>query len=188
MRLFLRPSSGQFKRHAAVVASFVYLFVFVCGGAHTRQHCPATQPPCAHLDLWKLQQIVWRRAALAVSIPLPSWVASACAPHMAWFCVVTATLTLTLKCFGPSPSHLPPPVYLKFFLPPKQTQILRKQIETETGTQTRIWSALPQLLLAKNLTTRRCVYGSLRVCVNICTHCVPYVAPPSDPPALSTFE
>lgn len=67
MRLFLRPS-GQFDRHAAVVASFVYLFVFVCGGAHTREHSPATQhsiatqdhptPPCAHLDLWKLQQIV----------------------------------------------------------------------------------------------------------------------------------
>lgn len=161
MRLFLRPpranSSGM---RQWLHRLFIYLFLFA--EAHTLESTPLPHsraphptPPCAHLDLWKLQQIVWRRAALAVSIPLPSWVASACAPHMARFCVLTASLTLTLKCFGPSPST--PRGLLKVFLPPKQTQILRKQIETETGTQTQIWSALPQLLLAKNLTTRRCV-------------------------------
>lgn len=134
MRLFLRPPSGQFKRHAAVVASFVYLFVFVCGGAHTRQHSPAL---CSSRSLEIAADCLTESCTCGFHSPAFLSGKCVCPAHGTILRSHCHTDTDT-KMFWPLTFPPSTPCLLKVFLPPKQTQILRKQIETETGTQTQI--------------------------------------------------
>lgn len=137
--------SGQFKRDAAGSGCIVCLSICFClrRRTHSRAHpTPSHSTPthfsplCASRSLEIAADCLTRSCTCGFHSPAFLSGKCVCPAHGTILCSHCHRSTLTLKCFGPSPST---PGYLSF-LPPKQTQIpvqiLGKQTETETERET----------------------------------------------------